>query len=115
MVLKHIAGSLLSTLRAVDSAGRLGGEEFGVLLPDCPLEQALEAAERVRLQVERTPFPLGSDSVLNLSVSIGVASAQRDLADINELLDRADQAMYVAKRAGRNRVCSWQPPDEELS
>lgn len=115
LVLKHVAGSLLSTLRVVDSAGRLGGEEFGVLLPDCPLEQALETAERVRRQVENTPFPLGSGGVLNLSVSIGVASAQRDLADIHELLERADKAMYTAKRAGRNRVCLWQPPGEAHS
>ncbi len=109
-VLKHLAGILPATLRTVDCGGRLGGEEFGVLLPDCPLEQALETAERLRRQVESTPFPLGSGDLLKLSVSIGVASAPCEQADIEELLERADQAMYTAKRAGRNRVHAWQPP-----
>lgn len=113
LALRHVADCLRSNLRAVDSAGRLGGEEFGVLLPDCPSDQALEAAERVRRQIECTPFPLDSGGVLLLSVSIGVATTQGNLADISELLERADQAMYFAKRAGRNRVSAWQPPDKE--
>ncbi|MGV2480669.1 UNVERIFIED_CONTAM: diguanylate cyclase, partial [Salmonella enterica subsp. enterica serovar Weltevreden] len=53
----------------------------------------------------------GSGDMLKLSVSIGVASAPCEQADIAELLERADQAMYIAKRAGRNRVHAWQPPD----
>jgi diguanylate cyclase (GGDEF)-like protein len=98
-------------LRRVDIAARYGGEEFAVILPDTGREGALEVAERVRRAVE-----LGRESSargLPLTVSIGAAVYPGDAADAAELVDRADWAMYRAKRKGRNRVEGFAAGDEK--
>lgn len=98
-----IVGAATQCLREYDIAARIGGEEFAVLLPDVSPDGAMEAAERVRAAVERMQFttPAGPCS---LTVSIGVAPVSTDAATIDRALSLADDALYVAKRTGRNRV-----------
>jgi diguanylate cyclase (GGDEF)-like protein len=103
-VLKHLVSVLLSQLRDVDSLGRLGGEEFAVLLPGTDQLAAVLLAERLRHAVEDTPACAGSVSV-TLTISLGVAALDPAMTDVKDALKLADSAMYQAKRLGRNRVC----------
>lgn len=103
-VLIAVASSISGSLRSLDRVGRNGGEEFLALLPDTLLAEAVEVAERVRQQVEElkvTELPAEHP----VRVSIGCAQL-REGESLSELIHRADEAMYSAKRAGRNRVCS---------
>ena len=101
--LKHTAALLQTCVRAVDRVGRFGGEEFVVLLPGFDLSQAAEIAEvlRARLVAQRMEREGGS---LSMSASFGVAEWFGPAEEPSRLLMRADQALYQAKRAGRNRV-----------
>ena len=100
-VLASVGAALRSVVRARDFAGRNGGEEFAVLLPDTDIAAALEIAERVRATIADVTLP-GTD--VPVTVSVGVAGFP-DHASTLERLDRlADAALYVAKRQGRNRV-----------
>jgi len=84
---------------------RYGGEEFAVLLPDSSKADALAAAERIRARVEQAEFMLRREKI-QMTVSIGVAVMPEDTLDLEALVEKADQALYKAKGAGRNRVCS---------
>lgn len=102
-VLGHFAETLRHSLRRIDLPGRVGGEEFAVLLPDCNAADARAAAERLRQLVESQPAPTAAGPVA-ITVSIGVTLFQAgDISDDQPLL-RADRALYRAKQAGRNRV-----------
>ena len=107
-VLLALVGSIRATLRASNVIGRIGGEEFVVLAPDTGLEQALVLAERIRETVETTPL-LVDGHLLQLTVSIGAVVAAPGEHDVKGLLQRADAALYAAKRAGRNRVMAADP------
>ncbi|WP_424681773.1 diguanylate cyclase [Frateuria sp. YIM B11624] len=107
-VLLALVGSIRGTLRASNVIGRIGGEEFVVLAPDTGLEQALVLAERIRETVETTPL-LVDGHLLQLTVSIGAVVAAPGEHDVKGLLQRADAALYAAKRAGRNRVMAADP------
>jgi two-component system cell cycle response regulator len=112
-VLQGVAALLTDRLRGFDTATRLGGEEFVVLLPESRLEEAMAAASRIGRSIGATVF--GADGVehgLAVTVSIGVASATAGNCTFDELLARADGALYDAKRSGRNRVCA--APGEPL-
>jgi diguanylate cyclase (GGDEF)-like protein len=100
--LQMIAATLQCTLRSEDLLGRLGGEEFVVVLPDADAAAAMASAERLRHAIETAEFK-GWHRRIALCVSVGVAVID-DGDDFACLLRRADQAMYAAKRAGRNRV-----------
>ena len=102
-VLKHFAGLLRSGLRKIDTAGRVGGEEFAIILPGASTASAGVYAERLRLKVEQSPLMLG-DKTIPLTVSIGVAAMEVGDTDADAALIRADQALYLAKEGGRNRV-----------
>lgn len=104
--LKHIVEACRPLLGARDVFGRLGGEEFAVLLPDCTPEQALVRAERLRAAIdELSPLESGE---LTVSASFGVADTHSTGYDVSELLVRADHALYRAKSEGRNRVvATW--------
>jgi diguanylate cyclase (GGDEF)-like protein len=102
-VLRALASRIRATLRETDVIGRVGGEEFVVLSPAIDLPAALLLGERIRLMVESTPM-LIDDNVLQLTVSVGVAVTALAECDGAKVLQRADKALYAAKRAGRNRV-----------
>jgi diguanylate cyclase (GGDEF)-like protein len=89
-------------LRPSDLFGRIGGEEFACLLPDTEPQDALWLAERVRAAVEAASHPAGEHSI-RATVSVGAASSNDATADLTGLLNAADQALYRAKEAGRNR------------
>jgi diguanylate cyclase (GGDEF)-like protein len=91
-------------LRSVDLSARIGGEEFGVLLPDSDEQAALMAAERLRAAIAACPI-VHRDATFVVTASIGVAWYRGDADSDEELLGAADRALYTAKRAGRNRVC----------
>ena len=94
---------LRSILRKMDIPGRIGGEEFVVLLPETQLNQALLVAERLRQVVENTKISIGTDQI-SITASIGVASMNPDIPNLQVLINSADKAMYLAKDTGRNRV-----------
>ncbi len=104
-VLKEVAATLMSSLRAGDYAARYGGEEFLLLLQETTLEDALESAERIRGLVEGRKAG-GALTAPGITVSIGVASFPESGSDPEEIINKADAALYEAKRAGRNRVAS---------
>lgn len=105
-VLCEFARTIREAIRPEDLFGRLGGEEFGLVLPDCSLEDTAEIAERLRVCVEKIRLYHDSDEPLRITVSIGVAHDRQGLpAGLDKLLSYADQALYQAKRQGRNRYC----------
>lgn len=104
-VLRELGAVLSSACRSVDTVSRNGGEEFSVLLPDCPLERALEIAERIRHAVESHRFPIAGGQPLQITVSIGAATYPDMMDNPQDLVQKADDGLYRAKRSGRNRVC----------
>lgn len=104
-VLKKVAEVCMQTLRESDTIGRLGGEEFAVLWTETDQDQALEAAERLRLAIDIAKLPIERGLPVQFTASIGVATLSADDANLDVFLNRADQALYEAKRAGRNKVC----------
>jgi diguanylate cyclase (GGDEF)-like protein len=104
-VLKGIAEVFRAQLRHYDVPARFGGEEFSILLPETPPDQALEIAERIRRAVAERTFDVETSSEpIRATVSIGVAGFPKDGTDANELIHQADLAVYRAKLQGRNRV-----------
>ncbi|MDV6332785.1 PleD family two-component system response regulator [Asticcacaulis sp. 201] len=103
-VIREFARRLGLNVRAIDMACRFGGEEFVVLMPETGSSDAVHIAERVRSQVADIPFVLADGRKLDVTISIGVATSQ-GVGDTPEtLLKRADEGVYEAKQAGRNRV-----------
>lgn len=103
-MLMQVAGRLKRAAREVDLIARVGGEEFIVLVNGHSAEGAQIAAERLRVAVAAAPYAL-KDGLAPITISIGVALAKVEDPDIADVLERADQALYRAKRDGRNRVC----------
>lgn len=102
-VLKAIAELVQNDCRATDVAGRYGGEEFCILLPDTTEECALMWAERVRKRISETPIAIGSDTV-TVTASLGVAERRETTTAPDILIEQADQALRLAKQLGRDRV-----------
>ena len=104
-VLRGLADAIRPRLREQDLAGRLGGEEFLVVLPNSTLEAAGQIAERLRAAVHETVFEVEGEQQASVSVSIGVAQFDpRRHGHCDSLIHQADQALYQAKSGGRNRV-----------
>lgn len=101
-VLRHFVGSLRAGCRAIDVVGRLGGEEFGVVLPETTGENAAGVAERLRSLVANQGINAAGET-FHITVSIGVAQFKAGESG-HQLIARADAAMYKAKQNGRNRV-----------
>jgi diguanylate cyclase (GGDEF)-like protein/PAS domain S-box-containing protein len=101
--LKFIAARISEAIRAVDIVGRYGGEEFIVILPETNQEGAMSAAEKILHNIRKSPLS-HDGGMLNLSVSIGSATVRSEDRNEDILLNRADQALLEAKRAGKNRV-----------
>lgn len=94
------------TLRTADVIGRIGGEEFSILMPETSHAVAIEVAERLRKAIAETHVPLENGLPLQFTVSIGVTSLASKNDNMDVLLSDADKALYLAKHAGRNKVCS---------
>jgi diguanylate cyclase (GGDEF)-like protein len=105
VVLKHTVALCQRQLRPTDLFGRLGGEEFGILLPECTLDQGMVIADRIRTAIEGTPVN-GDGGLVAFSASIGLASTDTSGYELQHLRKEADAALYRAKRTGRNRVMS---------
>ena len=103
-VLAELAQRMTHFTRNFDTVARFGGEEFVVVMPDITPELAMLVAERLRLRVADTPMKLKSGLSLPITISIGVAVSRHQGDRAEDLLSRADQALYAAKRQGRNRV-----------
>lgn len=115
----HAAGDLVLTgivraaqgqLRQSDMLGRMGGEEFAVILPQTEPAMAFAVAEKLRQLTSALRFP-GSVPPIKTTASFGVSSADQG-DDVDSLINKADQALYQAKRSGRNRTCVWAAPDD---
>ncbi|WBM72150.1 cellulose biosynthesis regulator diguanylate cyclase DgcQ [Buttiauxella sp. WJP83] len=106
-VLAHAAAMLSDAFRQGDVAGRVGGEEFCIVLPDTTLEEAVKVAERIRVRINTKDLLLKQGNTTRISASFGVSSAQEfNDYDFERLQSHADHRLYKAKQDGRNRVCS---------
>ncbi len=103
--LKHLAKLLQQAVRRLDTPCRYGGEEFAIILPDTNLAASVPVAERIRREVETNPLAVDGKS-LQMTISLGITT-YTDMTDISvdELVKRADEYLYEAKKSGRNRVC----------
>jgi len=102
-VLKQLASLVRTKIRREDVFARYGGEEFAILLPEVPLKSASTTAEKIRKLVEEHPFRF-EDETIPVTVSLGCATLTKDLQDTSALIKAADDRLYAAKHAGRNRV-----------
>jgi two-component system cell cycle response regulator len=104
-ILREFASRISANIRGIDLACRFGGEEFVVVMPDTDVSLACTVAERLRKSVETTPFEISrAPGKLGITISIGIAGSEGPGDTADALLRRADQALYRAKREGRNRV-----------
>lgn len=105
-VLRGVAGVIRDTIRSIDIPARYGGEEFAVLLPDTDMDGAIRMAERLRSSIMNRRFSF-NDKEIAVTVSTGIATSPYDAKTKEELIGRADEALYRAKQSGRNRCLSW--------
>ncbi len=107
-VLRDIADLLKNNSRKFDQVARYGGEEFSIIMPETPKENAVYSCERLRREVEKLCIQ-GKDASFNksLTISLGLASFPNDAETKEELINRADLALYEAKRTGKNRTCLY--------
>ncbi len=109
LALKEAVARMQLGMRTYDSIGRYGGEEFLVVLPGAGEEMCGALADRMRESVRETPVSLGGDSSIDLSCSIGCTSSQGRQFTAQQMIHSADEALYRAKRGGRNRVVTMGP------
>lgn len=112
-VLRAVTDAIQEHLRAYDLAGRFGGEEFVVVLPNARESDAISIAERLRRHVEAMKIPVGDDESgphVRLTISVGVSALNSHTRELNDLMSAADAAMYFAKQSGRNRTYAAQRP-----
>ena len=113
-VLRMLADCFRRNTRGIDVAGRYGGEEFALLMPETLLPGAVQIADRLRQSIAELSIPIRQDAVdppsveIRVTVSIGVTVMSPEVPTLEALLERTDQALYRAKHAGRNRVAVWE-------
>ncbi len=109
LALKHAANLIRFTIRPMDLPCRYGGEEFALLFPSTPLITSKQIAERIRDILEKTPLECENHSI-KLTASFGIASySANSLLTEDQLIEKADQQLYIAKNQGRNQVCAAIP------
>jgi diguanylate cyclase (GGDEF)-like protein/PAS domain S-box-containing protein len=107
-VIKFIAETLIANTRPEDVVGRYGGEEFSLILPGTDSEEALALAERLRNELQHKGYDLFTDN-RTVTASFGVALLADNAQNPRQLINNADEALYLAKEQGRNRVVAWDP------
>jgi diguanylate cyclase (GGDEF)-like protein len=105
-IIRTLAAVIKESIRETDVCGRYGGEEFAVLLPETSAKNALVVAERIRKGCEQI-LPVYEDQQVPFTVSLGVAEFDKSYKEHMVWLEKADQALYLAKESGRNRVCVY--------
>jgi diguanylate cyclase (GGDEF)-like protein len=114
LVLKSIASILASSKRESDILARIGGEEFAMLLPETTTEAACAFAERMCEMIRSFPLIIAGEEI-NITISVGVAQATIRTSGIEALCRNADQALYEAKRSGRDCVMVFSPSVEKMA
>ncbi|MFL0247202.1 diguanylate cyclase [Candidatus Clostridium stratigraminis] len=104
VILRELALILTTTCRSFDIVSRNGGEEFSVILLDCPSDYAVKIGEKIRKNVEENLFTLLSGEKIKITISVGIATYPDTTTDTNVLIEQADTALYNAKKTGRNKV-----------
>ena len=104
LVLQTIGTEFSTLLRQVDLVGRIGGEEFAIVLPEATPSQSQDVAERLRLRIERRVIEGPERANITVTISIGIALLRNPAANLDSLLAEADRALYEAKHNGRNRI-----------
>jgi diguanylate cyclase (GGDEF)-like protein len=107
-ILREVSKTIKETIRQIDFVGRYGGEELSVILVETDKEHARFAAERLRQAIESRDIRV-YDEELKVTISIGISTFSSDGETVEKLIETADQALYAAKQAGRNKVCSYTP------
>ena len=111
LVIQAVAQCLMECVRPMDTVSRFGGEEFAIILPNCPPAFGQQVAERIRRKVEQREVTIALSQVLNVTISLGGAFAPQWVRSSAPLwIERADQQLYRAKSEGRNRACLEMPP-----
>ncbi len=105
-ILKELGLILINYCKPKDHVFRNGGEEFSLLLSNCSNTEALSIAEKIRSQVEQRTFHLLTGEQIKITISIGVSTYPETVKDLSKLHEKADNALYEAKRSGRNKVCN---------
>ena len=108
-VLCRLADLVTACLRETDAAFRVGGEEFALILPETDQAQAMAMAERLRCVVAETRVRLSEDTHVAFTVSLGLAACDSAMPGKDALYKAADEALYRAKAAGKNRTMAWSP------
>jgi len=106
-VLQNVAALCRAEIRDSDVVARIGGEEFAVMLPETTESAAVQFAERLRQQIAASSPNVYGEKIA-VTISVGIAGASIRTSGFQALLRQADQALYEAKRSGRNRVVLWQ-------
>ncbi|MBE0556777.1 MAG: GGDEF domain-containing protein [Proteobacteria bacterium] len=116
-VLRALTGCFRQNTRGIDVVGRYGGEEFILLLPETPLPEAVQIAERLRESIAALSVPVcpsnsaASTQDVHITVSIGIAVVAPHIRKLSVLIELSDQAMYRAKASGRNCIMVWKEPE----
>jgi len=116
LVIQAVAKALMQTVRPMDTVARVGGEEFAIILPNCPATFGATVAERIRETVESLAIAVGPSQTLQVTISLGGAFAPQWVRSSALLwMERADRQLYRAKAEGRNRTCLEAQPDSLVS
>lgn len=111
-VIRKVSEVIRGVSEATDVCARYGGEEFAVILPEKDLRDAAQHAERIRRRFADTVFLTDNKERLHFTLSIGVAEHSDRYRTASDFFERADRALYEAKRTGKNKVCCWRQSDE---